>query len=80
MLSSERMVDETRITFDKLKVKVVRESENVVDKDDGSMLKFSKSASQRHMIPKTTETKQTAQNEILVIKSGKKLSQEEDDS
>lgn len=34
MLSSDKVVDEAKFTFDKMKVKILRESENIVENND----------------------------------------------
>ena len=81
VISSERKPDESRITFDKLKVKLVRESENICEKDEElSLLKFTKTASQKNLSPKQLgEFSQGAPNDFLVIKSDKKINNEDED-
>ena len=50
---------------------MVRESENIAEKDDEpSILKFTKTASQKNLTPK-------AEHEFLVIKSDKKVTPDE---
>ena len=56
-----------------MKIKLVRESENIGEKDDElSILKFSKTASQKNISPKQSG------DDVLIIKSDKKVSDDDD--